>query len=162
MTRPWKATAEQVAKWGDSADYWAWNDWMESVGVNPETGQYWVACAVADAMAPTFRAGVIADFLDDCWERGSPPTPEEIEPFLRPKVRELVWDGQFAHATTVLDYCVYETATGLWNADLESGEAGGPILWQRIGFDSRELAQAAAQAHWHERAMAFWKEAFVT
>lgn len=128
--------------------------------VGYQTARSAAAALVADAMAPTFRSAVIADCIDDCWERGSPPTPEEIEPFLRPKVRELVWEASEHGAAW---YEAFDARTPF--GEFYAVRRGHTIAWSgpRTGpqtADSVELAQAAAQSHWESRAMEFWREAF--
>lgn len=169
MTRPWKASAEQEREHGDGADYVAWCRWVQGrsglARVLDDTitshATYYACFELADAISPppTFRARVIADFLDDCWERGSPPTPEEIEPFLRPKVRELVWEER-----TRFGWIVARIPEGGYRIRPKDGEwllSGLGDQDDEAPFATAELAQAAAQAHWHERATAFWKSAFV-
>jgi len=125
------------------------------------TPQINACCAL---VAPTFRAGVIADFIDDCWERGGPPTPAEIEPFLRPKVRELVWRVVTAGSLNIDDSWTANVADGWYTITHRNGVVYS-LNWRGHEIEqheSLELAQAAAQSHWHERAMAFWREAFTT
>lgn len=145
---------------GDRVTWGYYNIVAESVDAAKQAAwEHYAACIAPAFVDPPPLARVIYDFIDDCFERGRTPTPEEIAPFLLPKLRALVWDGQYAQPTKTLTYCVYETAYG-WSADLETDEAGGSILWQRLDAASKALAQAAAQAHWEQRAKAFYAEAF--
>lgn len=166
LGRPWKATEEDLVAHGEAADFAEWEVWMRAQGINPlESGTYAVACAVADAMCPppSPLANVLYDLIDDCFEKGRTPTPEEIEPFLMPKVKALVWRWVQYRAAWIAtvgedsdhEYWVQgEDGRFRWTCmTLGAGNAHGhcPTL---------ELAQAAAQDHWERRAMEFYKEAF--
>lgn len=115
------------------------------------------------AMTPSPLANVLYDLIDDCFEKGRTPTLEEIEPFLRPKVKALVWRWVQYRAAWIAtvgedsdhEYWVQgEDGRFRWTCmTLGAGNAHGhcPTL---------ELAQAAAQDHWERRANEFFKEAF--
>jgi hypothetical protein len=161
--RPWKATEEQVAEHGDDADYQAWLAWWDATkGTGMRTfGELYELCCGLAGSPPRPAAGIISDFIGECWERGSPPTPEEIEPFFSPKVRGLVWEQKGSHHWTaeshrdtyhIYDYSDQQPMHGnfYWYA---AAAVGGYV-------DALELAQAAAQSHWESRAMEFWREAF--
>lgn len=161
--RPWRATEEHIAASGEQADWEAWIEWMHARGMNRETGQYRIACAVADAMCPPPLplANVLYDLIDDCFEKGRTPTPEEIEPFLRPRVKGLVWDDQGHAIARTPDGCLYHVdwfgPRHRWGFRCTFPSGGEARHYEQ---ETKELAQAAAQSHWERRAMEFWREAF--
>jgi len=166
MTRPWKATAEQVAEHGRHADFYAWSEWFQHTFPSDTLqGEAYIAfCKLVDgASPPTFRHRVALDQVAEWIAAQHEVTAEEVQALFMPVVKPL----EFRQVTS-------DTAhvNGSWTADCADGwytiiRIHGDL---RVTFRSEpitsdehatlELAQAAAQAHWEERAMAFWREAF--